>query len=148
MDRNGCHDGAFWPDLALVYKAGTLSNLSRPQRWTDTFSPGSCKPLLGFYQRQEVGKTSHLSVLSLTSHRGAVPCCEAAPRTRAALRLGEKGEMIHMCECTGPKPGLLRFLPQSFHFTMAHPAPSSSCTQMHPPPSLSNAAPIVLAWQF
>ncbi len=35
-----------------------------------------------------------------------------------------------------PKPSLLRFPPQSFHFTIAHPTPSSSCTQMHIPPQL------------
>lgn len=62
--------------------------------------------------------------------------CWGSLQDKGCIEAGEKGKMIHACECTAPKPSLLRFPPQSFLFTMAHPAPSSSWTQMHIPPQL------------
>lgn len=51
--------------------------------------------------------------------------------------------MILACECTAPKRSLLRFPPQSFHFTVAHPTPLLILhTDAHP----SSAS--VFVWQF
>lgn len=62
------------------------------------------------------------------------PMWRGSLEDKGCIEARDKGYMIQACECTAPKLSLLRFPPQSFHFAVAHPTPSSSCTQMHIPP--------------